>query len=125
VHLAERIPSIGPVARWSDLGAYRLVTILAESRDVESLVPGALSGLAHAEDAEALLPTLEAYLEHAGDAKATAKALFIHRSTLYQRLRRIEERAGVDLRAGDVRLELHLGLRLRHIANASRSEPTS
>ena len=40
----------------------------------------------------------------------------IHRSSLYNRLRRIEDVAGVDLRSGDARLELHLGLRLRRLA---------
>ena len=57
--------------------------------------------------------TLEAYLDRAGDAQAAAAALFIHRTTLYHRLRRIERIAGVDLRDGDDRLLLHMALRLR------------
>jgi DNA-binding PucR family transcriptional regulator len=57
--------------------------------------------------------TLEAYLDRAGDAQAAAAALFVHRTTLYHRLRRIERIAGVDLRDGDDRLLLHMALRLR------------
>jgi DNA-binding PucR family transcriptional regulator len=60
-----------------------------------------------------LVETLEAYLDRAGDAQAAAAALFIHRTTLYHRLRRIERVAEVDLHDGDDRLLLHMALRLR------------
>jgi DNA-binding PucR family transcriptional regulator len=56
--------------------------------------------------------TLETYLEYAGDATRSAAALFLHRSSFYSRLHRIEGLAGVDLKSGADRLELHLGLRL-------------
>jgi DNA-binding PucR family transcriptional regulator len=67
-------------------------------------------------EATTLVGTLETYLDHAGDAQAAASALFVHRSTLYNRLHRIEELTGIDLRAGDDRLELHLGLRIWRMA---------
>jgi DNA-binding PucR family transcriptional regulator len=63
-------------------------------------------------DAAVLVPTLECYLDLGGDARAAAEALFVHRSSLYGRLHRIEEVARVDLGSGEDRLELHLGLRL-------------
>ena len=62
--------------------------------------------------ADPLVTTLETYLDRAGDAQATAAALFIHRTTLYHRLRRIAEISGADLRDGDDRLALHVGLRM-------------
>jgi sugar diacid utilization regulator len=114
--LATSVAELGPVARWADLGAYRLIATLADSRDVRRDLPASLTRLLEADDTHELVPTLESYLEHGGDAQATAKTLFIHRSTLYTRLRRIEKRGSVDLSAGDDRLELHLGLRLWHIA---------
>jgi DNA-binding PucR family transcriptional regulator len=60
-----------------------------------------------------LARTAEEYLDRAGDAQATAEKLIIHRSTLYQRLSRIEQLCDLDLqRSGDDRLATHLGLRL-------------
>ncbi len=63
-----------------------------------------------------LVHTLETYLDHAGDVKATAAALWLHRTSLYYRLRRIEELAGVDLNRGEDRLLCHVALKLTHLA---------
>ena len=41
-----------------------------------------------------------------------ARALHLHRATLYRRLARVEEITGLDLSRGDDRLLAHLGLRL-------------
>ena len=49
------------------------------------------------------------------DAKATAAALWPHRTSLYYRLRRIEDLAGVDLSRGADRLLCHLALRLARL----------
>ncbi|MFL4473953.1 PucR family transcriptional regulator [Paeniglutamicibacter sp. MACA_103] len=60
--------------------------------------------------------TLEAFLENAGDIQRTAQVLKVHRSTIYYRLDRLTEVAGVDLRLGRVQRDLHLGLRLARLA---------
>jgi DNA-binding PucR family transcriptional regulator len=65
---------------------------------------------------EQLVETLGTYLEHAGDAKATAAALNVHRTSLYYRLHRIEELAGVDLSSGEDRLMCHMALRLARLS---------
>jgi DNA-binding PucR family transcriptional regulator len=67
-------------------------------------------------DAEWLVRTLESFLDSAGDVKATAGELFLHRASLYYRLRKIEELAKVDLGDGKDRLALHLGLKLARMA---------
>ena len=103
--LAASLRGQGRVVRWERLGALQLLAPLAGAP-----VPDALARLLpHPE----LVATLTAYLDRAGDAQAAAAALFIHRTTLYHRLRRIERIAGVDLRDGDDRLLLHMALRLR------------
>jgi DNA-binding PucR family transcriptional regulator len=53
-----------------------------------------------------------ASVEVVGDAVAAAAELFVHRSSLYNRLHRIEQLAGIDIRSGADRLEMHLGIRL-------------
>ena len=49
----------------------------------------------------ALLSTLEEFLRRRGSISATAEALYVHPNTLRQRLRRIMELSGIDLRKDD------------------------
>ncbi|WP_407561399.1 PucR family transcriptional regulator [Streptomyces sp. 184] len=101
---ARAAPRLGPVARWPDIGPYRLLTDLPGGVDP---VLGRLLEPAHAE----LARTAEVYLDHAGQAARTAAALGIHRQTLYYRLSRVEELTGLDLTAGEDRLLLHMALK--------------
>jgi DNA-binding PucR family transcriptional regulator len=48
-----------------------------------------------------LLKTLEEFLRRRGNISATAEALYVHPNTLRQRLRRIVEISGLDLRKDD------------------------
>jgi len=112
---AEMAAALAPVlgtrlARWDRLGAYQLLAPLAGAP-----IPAPLRRLLDHADAEPLADTLEAYLDRAGDARAAAAALYIHRTTLYHRLRRIEAITCLDLRDGDDRLLLHIGLRIRRL----------
>jgi sugar diacid utilization regulator len=102
--------------RWSELGAYRTIAELVAAAPLGAGIPASLRRLLASEEAKTLTRTLECYLDLGGDARAAAEALYLHRSSLYGRLHRIEEVAGVDMRSGEVRLELHLGLRLWHLA---------
>jgi hypothetical protein len=108
---ASVAPALGlGVAHWDRLGAYQQLAPLADAP-----LPATLRRLLDHPDAEPLVATLETYLDRAGDAPASAAALFIHRTTLYHRLRRIEAITGADLRDGDDRLALHVGLRIRRL----------
>lgn len=108
-----------PIARWDDLGAYRTILSTLGSDDPRSFIPATVTALIKAPDAEQVVPTVLAWLDHGDDARAAAEALYVHRSSLYNRLRRAEAVAGIDLRAGDDRLELHLGLRLWQLAGGT------
>ena len=66
------------------------------------------------------MTTLEVYLDHACDAKLSAEALFLHRASLYYRLQRIEQIAGVNLKSGADRLALHIGLKLARLLGMRR-----
>jgi DNA-binding PucR family transcriptional regulator len=48
-----------------------------------------------------LLATLEEFLRRHGSISATSEALYVHPNTLRQRLRRIGELSGLDLRRDD------------------------
>jgi sugar diacid utilization regulator len=100
------------VARWDELRAYRLLTALGPTAYDD--LPQGLHKLLEGGH-EQLVLTLETYLDHAGDVKSTAAELWLHRTSLYYRLRRIEEVAGVDLNRGEDRLLCHVALRLSRL----------
>ncbi|WP_107068430.1 CdaR family transcriptional regulator [Streptomyces sp. NBRC 110035] len=102
--LAE--PRLGPVARWSSIGPYRLLTALPRRAAPDPAV-GPLLLPVHRE----LARTAETYLDQAGQAGRTAAELGIHRQTLYYRLSRIEQVTGLDLDDGEDRLLLHMALK--------------
>ncbi|WP_432159876.1 PucR family transcriptional regulator [Streptomyces sp. NRRL F-5630] len=99
-------PVLGPVAQWSALGPYRLLTALPPGAAHDPVLRDLLSP-AHAE----LARTVEVFLDHAGQAGRTAAALGIHRQTLYYRLSRVEQLTGLDLDDGEHRLLLHMGVK--------------
>jgi DNA-binding PucR family transcriptional regulator len=120
IQLADALPEADGLVLWSELGVMRLLVELVGDRDPGRLLPASLRRILADHDSELLIRSLSAYLEHAGDVPAAAADLFVHRSSLYNRLRRIEEVAGVNLRSGADRLELHLGLRLLSMGRRSR-----
>lgn len=102
--LAE--PGFGPVAEWSRIGPYRLLTSLPPETTQDPAVRPLLAP-AHRE----LARTAEVYLDCAGQAARTAAELGIHRQTLYYRLSRVEQLTGLDLDDGEDRLLLHMALK--------------
>jgi sugar diacid utilization regulator len=111
--VARLVDGTGTVVRADQLGVYGvLARIPEEELDVSSVPQGLLDLLASGAKGKQLVETLEAYLENAGDVQATAEQLFVHRTTLYYRLQRIEELTGASLSNGADRLAFHLGLKV-------------
>lgn len=110
--LGRSMPDLGRLVLWSDLGVMRLLAELIGDRSPATLIPAPVRRLLDDPDGASFVLTLEAYLGHGGDVAAAAADLHVHRSSLYSRLRRIEEVAGVAVRSGADRLELHLGIHL-------------
>ncbi|WP_192918208.1 PucR family transcriptional regulator [Streptomyces spectabilis] len=102
--LAE--PRFGPLARWSDIGPYRLLTALP-AEAAQDAVARALLTPTHRE----LARTAEVFLDCAGQAGRAAAELGIHRQTLYYRLSRVEQLTKLDLDEGEDRLLLHMTLK--------------
>jgi hypothetical protein len=101
VRIAGAVPRFSPVAHWSELGAWRLVS---ELTGPDPAVTPLL--------AEPLLAqTAEVFLDCAGSASRAATELRVHRQTLYYRLTRIAEVTGLDLADGEHRLLLHGALK--------------
>jgi hypothetical protein len=102
---ARAQPALGPVARWSAIGPYRLLAALP-ARCAEPCVAPLLDP-AHAE----LARTAGVFLDCAGQAGRAAAALAVHRQTLYYRLSRVQALTGLDLANGEDRLLLHMALK--------------
>ncbi|MGW5383479.1 PucR family transcriptional regulator [Nocardia sp. NPDC003963] len=112
-----------PVVAWERAGVRGLLARIPAAELDVTAVPQELRRLAEADRSGRLLETLRAFLDHAGSGPAAADALFIHRTTLYYRLDRIRDAIGADLDDGDVRLHLHLGLRVAELMRAEGIEP--
>jgi len=103
-------PQFGGVARWSDIGFYRLLEGVGFDASVTALFAE-----------PALLATAEVFLDCAGNVQRAAEQLHVHRQTLYYRLGRIADLTGLDISVnGRDRLTLHLSLKRWRLAGASR-----
>lgn len=116
------VGSIGDVARWGELGPYEILLRMPSEDVLRGAHVPALATLDAGDSHGVLVETLEAFFDNAGDVRRTAELLCVHRATLYHRLRRIEQLTGCSLDSGDDRLTLHLGLKLRGLAAAYRSQ---
>ncbi|WP_305080859.1 PucR family transcriptional regulator [Pseudonocardia terrae] len=108
--VAHEVPRLRPVARWDDLGPYRLLACGPRPALREGAIDAAVRPLF---DHPVLAETAATYLDLAGNAQRTAEALAVHRQTLYYRLGRIAQLTGLDLADGRDRLTLHLALTFR------------
>ncbi len=91
------------------LGAHRALLAFPPAM-LQQFAADVLGPLQRHREADLLLSTLEAFLVHGGVVPAVTDRPALHRSSVYGRLRRIEEILGVDLSDGEVRLALHHGL---------------
>ncbi|MFE1249398.1 PucR family transcriptional regulator [Streptomyces sp. NPDC058735] len=115
--LAE--PRLGPVARWTSIGPFRLLTALPPRAAHDPAVSPLLSPAQRE-----LARTAEVYLDCAGQAARAAAELGIHRQTLYYRLSRVEKLTGLDLDDGEDRLLLHMALKSARLAQGGGPGPS-
>ncbi|MEU0387051.1 PucR family transcriptional regulator [Streptomyces chartreusis] len=110
---------LGPVAEWTSIGPFRLLTALPPEVARDPAVHALLFPV-HRE----LARTAEVYLDCAGQAARAAAELGIHRQTLYYRLSRIEKLTGLDLDDGEDRLLLHMALKGTRLAHGQDLGPS-
>ena len=108
----------GGAACWAELSADALLAQFPHQTWADVLLPEGAARLLADPAAAALLPTLGTFLDCAGDVQRAAAELRVHRATLYNRLSRVEQISGLNLRDGRDRLLMHLALRLYHMYGA-------
>jgi DNA-binding PucR family transcriptional regulator len=91
------------VMTYEELGAYKYLLRMPFDSGVRDAHRDAVARIAEYDRQRqtALLRTLEEFLRRRGNISATAEALYVHPNTLRQRLRRIGELSGLDLRKDD------------------------
>ena len=121
----QQAPSAEPVLAWEGLGIYRILSSLDDVSALERLVAEQLGTLIDhdAERGSQLVETLHHYLESGGSPMATAKALFVHASTVKYRLTRIREVGGYDLSKPATRFSLQLATQAWVVLRALRQSP--
>jgi purine catabolism regulator len=100
---------------FNDLGLYRLLYALQPLPEMRAFRDDALARLRAKDRGGVLLQTLGAYLATNGSPTDAADRLHLHRNTVLYRLGRIEDLLGVDLRNAEVRLSLHLALKIGEV----------
>ncbi|MER7406050.1 helix-turn-helix domain-containing protein [Streptomyces sp. NPDC000070] len=121
---ARRLPFLKSMGDWDLLGEFAMLLQLPEHALNDSLVPKPLRTLSETNGGDRLRDTLRCFLKHAGSIPRTADALKVHRTSLYYRLRRIEEITGLDLDDGGHRLTLQLGLRIEELLTTGHDVDT-
>lgn len=108
VHRAIRAGAVLSEISWNHLGAWRLVVEAPDDLFPTKLHRG-IAVLLEAENKD-LLATARVVLDNGGDVSASAKQMFVHRTTLYYRLDRIQDLIGIDIRTDAKRIDLQLAI---------------
>lgn len=108
VRLGRALHGPGRVTAFEDLGPYCFV-LGRPTAEIRSFCRSILGPLAESAQHDELR-TLEEFLRAHGSVNAVARALFLHRNTVRQRLRRIGELTGADLEDVDQRVQLYLAV---------------
>jgi purine catabolism regulator len=116
LELARRL-KLDSVVDFGSMGIYQLLTQLEELPVLQRFCREIMGPLVDydAQHRSSLVQTIGAYFDHHGNISQTAEALYIHRNTLLYRLERIQELTGQRLDEADMRLALHLALKLRQL----------
>ena len=108
VRLGRALNGPGRLTVFADLGPYCFV-LGRPTEEIRSFCRTMLGPLA--EDAQRdELRTLEEFLRAHGSVNGVARALFLHRNTVRQRLKRIGELTGADLEDAGQRVQLYLAV---------------
>ncbi|MCC7207317.1 MAG: helix-turn-helix domain-containing protein [Anaerolineae bacterium] len=117
--IARRLASEAPLYS-GDLDIYTLLVRPDFRDDFRALRDKMIGNLLKYEERQRadLLQTLEAFFQCHGNHNQTAAMLSVHRNTLFYRMNRIAEITGLDLNQPDVRLAVHLSLKIHRLLDS-------
>jgi purine catabolism regulator len=117
--IARRLRSEIPLYA-GDLDIYTLLARPDFRDDLRALRDKMIGNLLKYEERQRadLLQTLEAFFQCHGNHNQTAAMLSVHRNTLFYRMNRIADITGLDLNQPDVRLAVHLALKIHRLLSS-------
>jgi purine catabolism regulator len=108
MRLGRALNGPGRVTAFEDLGPYCFV-LGRPTEEIRAFCRAVLGPLAESAQHDELR-TLEEFLRAHGSVNGVARALFLHRNTVRQRLKRIGALTGADLEDADQRVQLYLAV---------------
>jgi sugar diacid utilization regulator len=123
--IGRSLAGAGGAILYEQLGAYRYLVHLELDEAPQDRYGQAVQALIDydARRGAQLVETLERYLAARCSVAASARALYIHPNTVRQRLERIGQVTGLDLRTADL-LSLELALKVARLHAAAAAPPT-
>lgn len=100
------------VARWSDMGLYKLLSCIKDGPDTKKFVCDVLGPLLARNDDGVLYNTLLEIIEHTWNLRQTAESMGVHYNTMQYRYSRLGEILPVELDNSKDRLKLMLAIEL-------------
>jgi hypothetical protein len=112
---------------YDEIIGYDLLDRLGEEKERQAVCHPAINILLKhdTEKGGNLIPTLHSLLKCAGNTAMAAKMLFLHRNSLYYRIKQIIELTGVDLQNEKTREHLIISLRAHYIDIANAESTTN
>lgn len=122
LRIQKTVGGADQVTVYDDLGVYQVLAAETDMSAMETFARDWLGALLDYDTVHGaqLVTTLSEYLESGGSYDTSATALFVHRSTLKYRLRRIREVSGYDLSVPDTQFNLQLATRAWRTLQALR-----
>ena len=119
LEIGRRLFGEGNIHYFTRLGIYRLLFHLYGHEELSDFYQETLGFLLESDrhSNSALIETLECFFHCNGNLSETARTMHLHRNSLLYRLGRIEELLGRSLEDLELRLSLHIALKIRHMLN--------
>lgn len=114
LNIFKNVKSIYP---YDDLIVYHLLYSIKNNPIIERLYKNSIDKLIKfdKENNTELLKTIKSVINSSYNFNAAADGLFIHRNTLYQRIKKIESITGYNLNNSEARLLFQLGIKIHDI----------
>jgi len=122
LELGEIVTPGQRIVRYDQMGVYPLLRLLSDQEKANETLLSILEPLLQYDTGHqmSLLNTLETYLRCGANAKETAKAMFCHYNSINNRLERIQQVLGVQLKDPEVQFHLNLALRVNRLMEYRR-----
>lgn len=124
MRLGQRL-NLNRLVDFHSLGVFQLLGQIEDIPAVRAFCEQVIGPLVKYDEEHhsSLVQTMDAYFAHHGNISQTAESLFIHRNTLLYRLDRIQELTGQNLNQADMRLAMHLSLKLWQLRPKAHAAP--